>query len=160
MTKQQKIIILSGLAITSVAYLIYSKVKRGQVYDELLFLINNTGSGGGNTNKNTNALKGILVQQIRQNNPNKNFIMLSQNKVKQYAEDLMSATRGAGTNENEISGVFSKLNDKVAVSQVASYFSGLYRVTLYDKLKDELNDDDFRIYVTDYLNKMPEVRFS
>ena len=160
MTKQQKIIILSGLAITSVAYLIYSKVKRGQVYDELLFLINNTGSGGGNTNKNTNALKGILVQQIRQNNPNKNFIMLSQNKVKQYAEDLMSATRGAGTNENEISGVFSKLNDKVAVSQVASYFSGLYGVTLYDKLKDELNDDDFRIYVTDYLNKMPEVRFS
>jgi len=160
MTKQQKIIILSGLAITSVAYFIYSKVRKGQILDELIFLINNTGSGGGNTNKNNNALKGLLVQQIRQNNPNKNFIMLSQNKVKQYAEDLKSAVQGAGTNENEISGVFSKLNDKVAVSQVASYFSGLYGETLYDRLKEDLSDDDFKIYVTDYLNKMPEVRFS
>lgn len=157
MERQQKIIVLSGITVLSLSYLIYRKVRKNQVFDELIFVISN--KGGRNSNKNANALKGLLEQQIRQSNPNKNFIKLNQDKVKSYAEDLNSALAGAGTDEEAISGVFSRLPDKIAVSQVARYYSGLYGGTLYDDLKDDLSDDYYRTYVTDYLNKLVEVRF-
>jgi len=157
MEKQQKIIILSGITVFSLSYLIYKKVRRNQVFDEMIYIISN--KGGRNSNKNANALKGLLEQQITQSNPNRNFIKLNQNKVKGYAENLNDALAGLMTDEEAISGVFSRLPDKIAVSQVARYYSGLYGRTLYDDLKDDLNDDDYRTYVTDYLNKLVEVRF-
>ena len=160
MTRQQKIIILSGISLTGIMYLVYNKIKKGQLFDELLFIISNTGSGTGNSNKNTNALKGNLIREIERNNPNRNFIMLEKFRVAEYSKLLHEAMKGWGTEEEEISAVFSKLNDKVAVSQVASYYTSLYNESLYARLKDELNDDDFKVAVSDYLNKMPEVRFT
>jgi|TARA_R110002020_G_scaffold474816_1_gene707585 hypothetical protein len=75
-----------------------------------------------------------------------------------YAERLYDATRGgflwgAGTDEEEISGVFNSLGTTGNVSIVAEAYQDMYGESLIDMLNDELDDDYFIIYVATPISK-------
>ena len=57
MERQQKIIVLSGITLLSLSYLIYRKVRKNQVFDELIFIISN--KGGRNSNKNAYCINNL-----------------------------------------------------------------------------------------------------
>ena len=97
---------------------------------------------------------------VKQSNPNKGFVMLSDSRVKQVAEKLEDALSGGGTDESLLSSALSSLKDKVAVSQVAYYYKNAYGSTLFDDLKDDLSDSEYRAIVTQRLISIPDVRWA
>ena len=160
MTRQKKLIVYSSVAIISSSYLAYRSIRKGQIYDEMIVLINSSGGGEANIQRNISALSGRLHTEILASNPDKNIIMLSQEKVKQKAEELEEAIDGIGTNKSEISAVISYVKDKFALSQIASYYRAKYNETLEDALRGDLNANDYRELITNKLSKLPTVRFS
>ena len=159
MTRQNKIIIYSGLAFTGALYFSFRSLKRTQSFDDLLIIINKRG-GTASTNKIKTALLGQYHTDVKQSNPNKGFVMLSDSKVREVAEKLEDALVGAGTNESLASSALSSLKDKVAVSQVGYYYKNAYGSTLFDDLKDDLSDSDYRAIVTQRLISIPDVRWT
>jgi hypothetical protein len=159
MTRQNKIILYSGLAFTGALYFTFRSLKRTQSFDDLLILINRSG-GSASINKNKTALLGQYHTDVKQSNPNKGFIMLSNAKVKQIAKKLEDALSGGGTDESLLSSALSSLKDKVAVSQVAYYYKNAYGSTLFDDLKDDLSDSEYRAIVTQRLISIPDVRWA
>ena len=57
MTRQQKIIVYASVSALSIGYLSYKAIRRNQIYNELIGVIEKTG-GGFNKSKNESALKG------------------------------------------------------------------------------------------------------
>ena len=81
MTRQQKIIVYASVAIISIGYLSYKAIRRNQIYNELIGVIEKTG-GGYNSSKNESALKGTLHPAIESQNSDKGIIILQPDEVK------------------------------------------------------------------------------
>ena len=158
MTRQQKIIVYASVSALSIGYLSYKAIRRNQIYNELIGVIEKTG-GQYNKSKNESALKGTLHPIIESQNYDRGIIILQPLEVKNRAEALFSAIDGAGTDEEKIASVITMFNDKYALSQVASFYRAKYNETLYDALKGDLNNRDYEYYVTENMAKLPEVRF-
>jgi len=100
MTRQQKIIVYASVSALSIGYLSYKAIRRNQIYNELIGVIEKTG-GGFNKSKNESALKGTLHPAIESQNFDRGIIILQPNEVKNRAEALFSAIDGAGTDEEK-----------------------------------------------------------
>ncbi len=160
MTRQQKLIVYSSVALLGSSYFAYRSIRKRQVYDEMIILIDSSGGGQANIDRNISALSGSLHTNILASNPDKNIIMLSQEKVKQKAEEMEEAIDGLGTDESKITSILSYVKDKFALSQIASWYRTKYNETLEDALKGDLSTSDFRKLVTSKMSKLPTVRFA
>lgn len=86
---------------------------------------------------------------IKQSHPNNAFIKLKDEFVTKYRKDLYDgmekgtwsdAWTGYGTDEEKVKAIFKKLNDKVAVAQVAASYQKAYGRNLLDVLLDEMDE--------------------
>ena len=102
---------------------------------------------------------GIFHKNIDVKNYNKEHIVLSSTKVKEYSDTLSKAILGSGTDESKISSVISRINDKVGISQVASYFNAKNNLTLKEALNNDLNDRDYINIIVKPINKKIDVRW-
>lgn len=158
MNRKSKIILFSGLGVTSVAFLIYQNIRRNQIFNELVGLINrNTTQNNARTNK---VLNGQFHKELISQNPNKAFIKLSDTATKGFATQFESAIKGWGTNENKLSDIVNALRDKVAFSQVASYYASKYNKSLQKALEDDLSNKDYLNEIVIPINQKIDVRWA
>jgi hypothetical protein len=80
---------------------------------------------------------------------NHDYIKLKDDYVRQYAADLNRAMVGLGTDEDAIYETFNKLQDMVAIAQIAKAYLEKYKKTLYDHLKSDMTKRE--------LNKISEI---
>ena len=133
MTRQQKIYLFGSIAFVGGTYLIYRSIKRQQVYNLMIDKI----AGGSVTVNNQKAVSVLTGQHHKNISSSKSFAMLSESKIREVAERIEDAVKGLGTNESKLRSEFQALRDKVAISQVASYYQGKYGRSLLDRLEGE-----------------------
>ena len=151
MTKQNKIYLFSSLVFVGGTYLVYRSLKRKQVYNLLIDRI----AGGSVTISNKTAVA-VLTGQHHQNiNSSKPFAQLTEAKKRQFADAIFEAVDGGGTDESALKAEFQSMRDKVAISQVASYYKAKHNETLLDRLEGEgeLNT------IISIINSKPDVRW-
>jgi hypothetical protein len=157
MTKQQKLILFGGLALTSATYLAYNTIRRNQIFTELTALIN---KGSARSNKRVEeVLSGTFHKDVKSMNPDKEFILLGNDSVKDFAVSINEALKGWGTDESALNRIIKSIRDKVAFSQVASFYNIKFNQSLVDELKSELSQEDYLKFVVIPINLKKDVRW-
>lgn len=151
MTRQQKIWLFGSISFVGGSYLIYRSLKRKQVYNLMIDKI----ASNSVTQNNTKAMAVLTGQHHLNINSSKPFVMLGEAKIRQIADAIEDASKGLGTNEKKLRSEFESLRDKVAISQVASYYKGKYGRTLKDRMQGEGELQE----VIMIINAKPDVRW-
>lgn len=154
MTRQNKIYILSAISILGVSFYGYRAIKRNQIHALIIDKIN-SGSVKISNIKANKVLTGNFHKSI---SSNKAFALLNESSKRATAIKLNDAMIGAGTREAEINSAISGLRDKVAISQVASYYQAKYNISLLAHLQKELREGELQD-VVQIINSKPDVRW-
>lgn len=153
--KRKNVLIVSGsLVILSGIYIGYRAIKRKQTYENLVTKIKAQAVTGQNQQV-VKALGGNYHKELQTDRP---FVKLKENSVKQRAERLRNAFSGMGTDEEAIFGVINGLNDKVALSQIASYYTNRYNEDFKTRMNSELDTAE-RAEVFKIMSLKPDVRW-
>jgi hypothetical protein len=111
--------------------------------------------------KKAEAEQKLSIEELRTTdyfNPeyykDKFFKKIGVNLASDLAHELRKATRGIGTNEEMIYSAFSKLDNKVNISEVAEQYQLHYKTDLRAKLLDELSDKE-KVILNELINKLP-----
>jgi len=151
MTRQNKIYLFGSIAFIGGTYLVYRSIKRKQVYELMIDRI-----AGGSVNENNDKAISVLTGQHHQNiNSSKPFVQLGESRIREVADAIEEASKGLGTDEDSLFAEFQSLRDKVAISQVASYYKGKYGSSLLDRVKGENELSS----VISIINSKPDVRW-
>ena len=116
MTRNNKIFLALTIGGTSLAYLIYRKIKNDSLYEELLAQI-----GVGSNFKDSDVWNSNFLLMI--NNEGRNIKKLSSSELNSYAERMRDAISGAGTDESSIYSVLEALNSKYEIAQLNQYYN-------------------------------------
>lgn len=154
MTRKQILIVSGSLVGATGLYLGYRTIKRRQTYDSLVTTIKAQAVNSDNRQV-SQALKGSYHTAI---NTDKPFVKLKDKSVQENAEALRNAFSGLGTDEDAIFGVMNSLNDKVALSQVASYYSARYNEDFNTRMNSELDSAELN-EVYRIMSLKPDVRW-
>lgn len=133
MNRKDKIIIFSTIGGLGIAFLIYNKMRKRILYDEIFRSI------GGSAIKFEDSDVWSPNFLIRIKATNRPYAEYSQKVVNEFAEKLHEAMKGIGTNENDIISVFTTINSKVGVAQVSSFYNAKYGKDLKNDLEGELS---------------------
>lgn len=147
MTRQQKIYIFGSVAFIAGSYLIYRSIKRNVVYNAIIQDIDENAVTV-NNKKATAVLTGQFHKDL---NSAKSFAMLTETSVRNVAEAIKNASSVFGTNADKLISEFQKQRDKVAISQIASYYAAKYGAIKVDQ--SELQK------IITIINSKPDVRW-
>ena len=141
MNRKDKIIIFSTIGGLGIAFLIYNKMRKKILYDEIFRSI----GGGAIKFEDSDVWSPNFLIRIKATN--RPYAEYSQKVVNEFAEKLHRAMKedtwttpfGIGTREDDIISVFSTINSKVGVAQVSSFYNAKYGRDLKNDLEGELN---------------------
>ena len=151
MTRQNKIYLLSSIAFVGGTFIVYRSLKRKQTYNILIDRIAN--SSVTIDNKKANS---VLTGQHHLNiNSSKPFAQLTESKKREIADSIFDAVDGLGTDEDALKAEFQAMRDKVAISQVASYYQAKHNQSLLDRLIGENELEEIIVII----NTKPDVRW-
>lgn len=145
---------LTGLSVLGGSYFAYRAIKRNQSYSLLLDKIGSQSVGISNKKANQ-VLTGNYHKSISSSKP---YAMINESTKRTVAIKLNKAMIGGGTREAEINSAISGLKDKVAISQVASYYQAKYNISLLAHLNKELREGELQD-VIQIINTKPDVRW-
>ena len=135
MTRNNKIFLALTIGGTSLAYLIYRKIKNDSLYEELLAQI-----GVGSNFKDSDVWNSNFLLMI--NNEGRNIKKLSSSELNSYAERMRDAISGAGTDESSIYSVLEAINSKYEIAQLNQYYNQKYNGSLKQALEGDLNEKE------------------
>jgi hypothetical protein len=136
-------------------YFIYRGIKRKQIYDILIAKIQSGSVNIDNTKVNS-VLNGTFHTTVDSSKP---FIMLGESKIRELAQNIDNTIKGVFTDEEGVYASVDETKDKVALSQVASYYKAKYGKSLLAQAKDKLSTTELnRLY--GIINSKPDVRWT
>tara|TARA_B100001778_G_C18575339_1_gene624664 strand:+ start:799 stop:1263 length:465 start_codon:yes stop_codon:yes gene_type:complete len=151
MTRNNKIFLALTIGGTSLAYLIYRKIKKDSLFDELLNKI-----GQGTTFSESNIWNSSFMILI--DNENRNIKKLTPQELNRYAELMHEAVDGWGTNEGELKSVFEQISSKYEIAQLNKYYGQKYGETMKEAVDYDLEDDpETRTEVNNLILSKPRV---
>jgi len=151
MTRNNKIFLALTIGGTSLAYLIYRKIKKDSLFDELLNKI-----GQGTTFSESNIWNSSFMILI--DNENRNIKKLTPQELNRYAEQMREAVDGWGTNEGELKSVFEQISSKYEIAQLNKYYGQKYGETMKEAVDYDLEDDpETRTEVNNLILSKPRV---
>lgn len=153
---KRNILIASGLTVASVATFI---LVRQRVFGKKLSLyISSKLEGRSNLYGTIKDYEDVFLGKpyidkvdaiVKKNNPNMGFIKLKDEFVTKYRKDLYDgmekgnwsdAWTGYGTDEEKIKAIIRKMNDKVAIAQLADSYQKAYGRNLLSVMLDEMDE--------------------
>ena len=151
MTRNNKIFLALTIGGTSLAYLIYRKIKKDSLFDELLNKI-----GQGTTFSESNIWNSSFMILI--DNKNRNIKKLTSQELNRYSELMREAVDGWGTNEGELKSVFEQISSKYEIAQLNKYYGQKYGETMKEAVDSDLEDDpETRTEVNNLILSKPRV---
>tara|TARA_B100001094_G_C18189694_1_gene806259 strand:+ start:743 stop:1207 length:465 start_codon:yes stop_codon:yes gene_type:complete len=151
MTRNNKIFLALTIGGTSLAYLIYRKIKKDSLFDELLNKI-----GQGTTFSESNIWNSSFMILI--DNENRNIKKLTSQELNRYSELMREAVDGWGTNEGELKSVFEQISSKYEIAQLNKYYGQKYGETMKEAVDSDLEDDpETRTEVNNLILSKPRV---
>ena len=151
MTRNNNIFLALTIGGTSLAYLIYRKIKKDSLFDELLNKI-----GQGTTFSESNIWNSSFMILI--DNENRNIKKLTSQELNRYSELMREAVDGWGTNEGELKSVFEQISSKYEIAQLNKYYGQKYGETMKEAVDSDLEDDpETRTEVNNLILSKPRV---
>ena len=127
--------LLSG----AVIYLVVNKIRKKIMINQILEQL----ESGTNAYGSVEDVQGLDGAEYRKTVPeNLDIIKLKEEKVKEYAERIHNSYGYVTDDEEAPLEVLRQLRDQYALSQVASWFYGKYKITLRQYLKEQMTADE------------------
>lgn len=137
MTRGNKILLSAIIGGSALAYLIYRKLQKDSLYDEILKKIGIGESFG----QSSIWLPTFLIQIDNQGRPVRK---LNAQQMNRYATQLFEAIDGWGTTETAIFEVFRSVESKYQLSQIAKYYGQKYSASLKTDLEEDLGEKEMQ----------------
>lgn len=132
-----------GIALTllssAVVYIIVNKIRKKRMINQILKQL----ESGVNSYGSVEDVQGLDGAEYRKTVPaNLDIIKLKEDKVKEYAEKIYDSYGYTYDDEEAPMEVLRQLRDQYALSQVASWFYGKYKVTLRQYMKEQMSESE------------------
>lgn len=146
MDKKGKIVLYSTIATLCVSYIVYNKMRKNILFEEIMKRI----GGGGAKWSDLTVWKPNFMLEIKATN--KEYITYKQSKIREMVMALREAMKGeefsltstdsifstVGTDEDKIFSIFEGLNSKVGVAEINSFYQAKFGNSLKSDLESEL----------------------
>lgn len=98
-------------------------------------------------------LRGVEQFDVLYLEKSKNYKSMSSLAI-EYADQLRKALKGLGTDEETIFSIFSRLNNKLQISEVALVYKNKYKSDLLNDLLNDLTDKE-KVTLMKIINDLP-----
>lgn len=140
LSRENKLWIFGSLAVLTSSFFLYRHIKGNQYFKFISEEISRQ-----NLANTTNVIKDVLNGLYHKNlNIGKPYIQLTQNVVALEADKINDAFSGLGADEDAFYAVLNRQKDKVAVSQIASFYQAKFNKPLLNEMNSELSSSEIQ----------------